>query len=402
MLCFLQSFWSSSQGFILANINENNGRSGKDANTLLGAVHQFDPEGNCDASTFQPLVSNHSTRYNAYHFRCSDRALANHKVVTDSFRSIYTINSGIAEGTAVSVGRYPEDSYQGGNPWYLNTLAAAEQLYDALYVWNRQGYIIVTSTSLAFFKDFSSSITAGTYASSTSTYTTLYNAIKTYADGYVNIVATYAQSNGSLSEQFSRSSGAPLSAYDLTWSYAALLTAAARRAGVVPYSWGETGASSVPSVCSSTSAIGTYSTATTGSWPSSQTPITGGGGTTASSSKSTSSSSSASSCATATAVAVTFDETVTTTYGETIKIAGDVSALGNWAASSAVALSAADYTSSDNLWVGTVSFAPGTVIQYKYINVDSSGDVTWEADPNHTYTVPASCATAVTVHDTWQ
>ena len=44
--------------------------------------------------------------------RCSDRALANHKVVTDSFRSIYTLNSGIAEGTAVSVGRYPEDSYQ--------------------------------------------------------------------------------------------------------------------------------------------------------------------------------------------------------------------------------------------------------------------------------------------------
>jgi glucoamylase len=207
--------------------------------------------------------------------------LANHKVVTDSFRSIYTINSGIAEGTAVAVGRYPEDSYQGGNPWYLNTLAAAEQLYDALYTWNKQGYITVTSTSLAFFKDLSSSVIAGkhdhllqillvfgtlkaslhlsphitnyailkfiiqtmltrgypgTYASSTSTYTTLYNAVKTYADGYVNIVATYAQSNGSLAEQFSRSNGAPLSAYDLTWSYAAFLTAAARRAGVVPYS----------------------------------------------------------------------------------------------------------------------------------------------------------------------
>jgi hypothetical protein len=87
--------------------------------------------------------------------------LANHKVVTDSFRSIYTINSGIAEGTAVAVGRYPEDSYQGGNPWYLNTLAAAEQLYDALYTWNKQGYITVTSTSLAFFKDLSSSVTAG-------------------------------------------------------------------------------------------------------------------------------------------------------------------------------------------------------------------------------------------------
>lgn len=350
-------------------------------------------------------------------YRCSDRALANHKVVTDSFRSIYTINSGIAEGTAVAVGRYPEDSYQGGNPWYLNTLAAAEQLYDALYTWNRQGSITVTSTSLAFFQDFDSSITAGTYASSSSTYTTLYNAVKTYADGYVNVVATYAQSNGSLSEQFSRSNGEPLSAYDLTWSYAAFLTCAARRAGVVPYSWGEPTASSVPSVCSSTSAIGTFSTASTGSWPSSQTPISGsssttttssGGGsgttttTTTTSKPTTSTTSTTSTCAAATSVAVSFDETVTTTYGETIKIAGDVSALGNWDTDDAIALSAADYTSSDNLWFGTISFTPGTVIQYKYINVATNGDVTWEADPNHTYTVPATCATAVTVSNTWQ
>lgn len=336
-------------------------------------------------------------------FRCSDRALANHKVVTDSFRSIYAINSGIAEGTAVSVGRYPEDSYQGGNPWYLNTLAAAEQLYDALYTWNKQGSITVTSTSLPFFQDLDSSITAGTYASSSSTYTTLYNAVKTYADGYVNIIATYAQSNGSLSEQFSRSNGAPLSAYDLTWSYAAFLTAAARRAGVVPYSWGEPTASSVPAVCSSTSAIGTYSTASTGSWPSSQTPTSGGGSTPTTTTTSTeSTSTTTSSCATATSVAVTFDEIVTTVVGQTIKIAGDVDALGNWDTDNAVALSAGDYTSSNNLWDGTISFPAGTVIQYKYINVASNGDVTWEADPNHTYTVPATCATAVTVSNTWQ
>src|ERR1700760_386844 len=41
VLCFLQTFWGSSQGYILANINENNGRTGKDANTLLGAITQF-------------------------------------------------------------------------------------------------------------------------------------------------------------------------------------------------------------------------------------------------------------------------------------------------------------------------------------------------------------------------
>jgi hypothetical protein len=99
---------------------------------------------------------------------------------------------------------------------------------------------------------------------------------------------------------------------------------------------------------------------------------------------------------------VTFDETVTTTYGETIKISGSIAALGSWDINNAVALSASEYTSSNPLWFVTLSLAPGTVIQYKYINVNSAGTVTWEADPNHTYTVPASCATAATVSNTWQ
>lgn len=271
-------------------------------------------------------------------------------------------------------------------------------MYDALYVWNKEGSITVTATSLDFFKDFSSSVTAGTYSSSTSTYTTLYNAIQTYADGYFNIVATYAQANGSLSEQFSRSDGDPLSAYDLTWSYAAFLTAAARRAGVVPYSWGEPSASSVPSACVSTSAIGTFSTASTGTWPASQTPVsgatttttttsattTGTGSTSKTSTRTTTSTSTSTTCTAASTVAVTFDEIVTTTYGETIKIAGSVSELGDWDTNDAIALSAIDYTSSDNLWFVTVDFPAGTVIQYKYINVATNGDVTWEADPNHT------------------
>ena len=43
-----------------------------------------------------------------------------------------------------------------------------------------------------------------------------------------------------------------------------------------------------------------------------------------------------------------------------------------------------------------------TGTRYKYINVASDGTVTWEADPNHTYTVPATCATAATINNTWQ
>lgn len=390
ILCFLQSYWSSSSGYIIANTNQNNGRTGKDANTILASISMFDPTVGCDSATFQP---------------CSDKALANHKVVTDSFRSVYTINSGIAEGTAVAVGRYPEDVYYNGNPWYLCTLAAAEQLYDALIVWGSQGYIEVTSTSLAFFKDFDDSVTAGTYESSSTTYTTLFDAVTTYAEGYMNVVATYAASNGSLSEQFDKSTGNPLSAYDLTWSYAAFLSAASRRAGVVPSSWSASSGDTVPGTCSATSVTGSYSTATSTEFPASQTPQSDYSTTTASvttTASTTGTSSTTTACTTPRSVLVTFNELVTTAYGETVKIVGNVTALGGWDTNSAVELDASSYTSSNPLWTVSIQLTSGVVVEYKYIKVSSSGSVTWEADPNHTITVPASCSTASTVSNTWQ
>ncbi|KAJ6028941.1 uncharacterized protein N7446_011718 [Penicillium canescens] len=390
VLCFLQSFWTGS--YTLANFG--GGRTGKDANTILGSIHTFDPEAGCDDTTFQP---------------CSARALANHKAVTDSFRSIYTVNSGKAAGVAVSVGRYAEDSYYNGNPWYLCTLAAAEQLYDALYTWNKIGSLTITSVSLSFFKDIYSSAATGTYASSSSTYASIVSAVKTYADGYVSIVETYAMSNGSLAEQFSRSDGSPLSARDLTWSYAALLTANERRNAVVPAPWGETSASSVPSQCSSTSAIGTFSTATNTAWPTTLTSGSGSGTTTATgtttkvTTTTTKTTSTTTACTAPTAVAVTFNVIATTVYGENVKLAGSISQLGSWSTSSAIALSASSYTSSNHLWFVTATLPAGTTFSYKYIRVESDGSIQWESDPNRSYTVPAVCGTtSVTISDTWK
>jgi len=102
-----------------------------------------------------------------------------------------------------------------------------------------------------------------------------------------------------------------------------------------------------------------------------------------------------------TSVAVTFNEVVTTTNGQTIKIVGNNAQLGNWAGTSAVTLSASKYTTSNPLWYVTLNLAPGLVVQYKYIKVESSGTITWESDPNRSYTVP-SCAATATVSNTWQ
>ena len=125
----------------------------------------------------------------------------------------------------------------------------AEQLYDALIVWNAQGSLNVTSLSQPFFSLFQSDIAIGTYDSSSSTFTSLTSSIKDFADGFVSVVATYTPSNGGLSEQFSKSDGTPTSAVDLTWSYAAALTAFAARDEITPASWGAAGLA-VPSTCS--------------------------------------------------------------------------------------------------------------------------------------------------------
>lgn len=363
ILCYMQTFWTGSY----INANTGGGRSGKDANTVLASIHTFDPQATCDDITFQP---------------CSSRALANHKVYTDSFRSVYPINSGIAQGVAVAVGRYPEDSYYNGNPWFLSNLAAAEQLYDAIYQWNKIGSITITSTSLAFFKDVYSSAAVGTYASGSSTFTAIISAVKTYADGYVSIVQAHSMTNGSLSEQYDKTSGLSLSARDLTWSYAALLTANMRRNGVMPSSWGASSANTVPPSCSMGSAAGTYATPTATSWPSTLTSGT---------------------CTTPTSVAVTFDEIATTTYGENVFIAGSISQLGSWNTANAIALSASQYTSSNPLWAVTINLPAGTTFQYKYFRKESDGSIVWESDPNRSYTVPSTCGTTTaTENDTWR
>jgi glucoamylase len=106
----------------------------------------------------------------------------------------------------------------------------------------------VTDTSLGFFSQFVPDIDPGTYFSNSSQYSTLTSAIKAFADGFVQITANYTPSDGGLAEQFDKSTGHPLSAADLTWSYASVLTANDSYAGIKPAGWGAKGLV-VPSVC---------------------------------------------------------------------------------------------------------------------------------------------------------
>ncbi|KEY72100.1 hypothetical protein S7711_00116 [Stachybotrys chartarum IBT 7711] len=117
---------------------------------------------------------------------------------------------------------------------------------------------------------------------------------------------------------------------------------------------------------------------------------------------STTQASSASTCAATSQVQVTFNELVQTVYGETIRLVGSTSELGSWDVSQGINLSAAQYTSSTPLWSTTVAMTIGAQVQYKFIRVSSSGAVTWESDPNRSYTVPSDCSQSYTVESTWR
>jgi len=97
VLCLLQQYWNGE--YIVSNMNIDAARSGKDVNSILSSLQTFDPNAGCDEATFQP---------------CSERMLANHKAVTDSFRAVYGVNNGVDAGAAVAVGRYAEDVYYNG------------------------------------------------------------------------------------------------------------------------------------------------------------------------------------------------------------------------------------------------------------------------------------------------
>ncbi|KAL4986285.1 Six-hairpin glycosidase-like protein [Aspergillus falconensis] len=355
VLCLLQSFWTGR--FIRSNLDT--GRSGKDASTLLGIIHTFNPRSECDDATFQP---------------CSARALANHYRVVDAFRDLYDINADRSQDQAIAIGRYPEDHYFGGNPWFLCTMAAAEQLYSAIYQWTHLESITITEVSLPFFQTLHPTAVPGTYPSSTEIYHQLIDVVRTYADGFMRIVQTYASHNGSLAEQLSRYDGSHLSANDLAWSYASLLTAHRRRNAITPSPWGIHGPPSVPSSCLPTSVSGTYSLATISTWP----PLYGLPTTTTAP------------CQMPSLVSVTFELSASTVWGEEIRLVGSSGELGNWESERGITFSTDRYSSSQPIWWATVWLPAGQTIEYKYIRV-RGGYVVWEGDANRLLTVPAVC-----------
>ena len=178
----IEKHWDASKGIIVATLNRVGGidykGSGIDSAVVLGVLHGDAGDGFFSVKDF--------------------RVQATMKVIEDAFRRLYPINSE-AGVPGVAIGRYPEDRYagtdfNGGNPWVLSTLAFAEAHYRAATEFAKMGDPRQSDEHLV------------------------------RAGEFVGRVQKYVGPDGSMAEQIQRVSGKLMSASDLTWNYAAVLT----------------------------------------------------------------------------------------------------------------------------------------------------------------------------------
>ncbi|KAI0514762.1 carbohydrate-binding module family 20 protein [Xylaria bambusicola] len=371
--CFLnEAFWNGE--YFTANINSDLGRTGKDAHTVIGAISVFDINASCDDASIQP---------------CNSRSLSNFKAFVDSFRNstLYPINEGIPPTEGIALGRYTEDVYFDGNPWYLITASAAEYLYDALAQWTVQGSLTIDETSLAFFRDIYPAARTQTYTPNDkcSEFPGILAAVTKYAESFVAVFEKYTPEDGSLAEQFNKTSPFnPTSATDLTWSYAAFVSMAERRAGQYPPSWVPvSGSATLPDQCASGSTKGTYTPAIAAGAPDVNVTCTSN---------------------------VRFEVNATTYFGENILVAGNTTDLGTWDVSNAWPLDASGYTDQRPLWAATIALTAGETTNYVYVRQQDCGQgPIWESSTaNRTLVIPPCDpdadpdAVLVVTDDAWQ
>ncbi|KAK0241393.1 glucoamylase [Armillaria nabsnona] len=336
LLCFMQSYWNTNE-YMTANTGS--GRRGLDGSTVLASIHAFDPSAGCDPITFQP---------------CSDRALANVLAYIDSF-NVFQTNYGVPQNYAKAIGRYPEDRYMGGNPWYLTTFAVAEQLYDALNVWQLQSSLTITPLSLPFFRRFLDGAEIGTYLASSAFYISMTNDIRNYAEGFISVTAKATPSDGVLTEEYSRLSGygGGFGQNPYSWSDVAALTAFRARNGSSADPWG---AREVSLSCSGQ----------TSGWD----PNTG-------------------------LVTVDFYLHLDAYWGVMIYLSGSNEALGSWSVDKAIPLSPVN----SPIWSVTLQFNANETFEYKYLTKWETTPPLWEGGSNRSLVLPGGGY--VYQNDTW-
>lgn len=223
---YQSGFQSGLKNHIVENPQFTNMRSGVDIATLIAAIITHDPISD-DSASIVPYNFNNSYVLNTLH------------ELTEQMSILYPINHMLkSPDLGVSLGRYPEDVYNGngvseGNPWFLATATGAQLIYGFvnLHLKNKMDLLIVacfgTWEQNFFSKFFTIQFTPNLvdedyhliipYGSSL--YIQTLNDMMNYADSFLDQVRQHVADEGNMSEQFNKYTGYQQGARDLTWSY---------------------------------------------------------------------------------------------------------------------------------------------------------------------------------------
>jgi len=168
----------------------------------------------------------------------STEAAATISKLNKTFCNEYPLNQADnkAGEPGILIGRYPGDSYAGGNPWQLLTAALAETFYLA-----SKAFLNTENSSSTFLKgNNQENVKAWMKLLNISenddklTLRDLANSSKDAGDAVMSRLWKYVKNDdGRIDEQIDKSTGAQKSAKGLTWSYANLLHAIKTRKDLV-------------------------------------------------------------------------------------------------------------------------------------------------------------------------
>tara|TARA_B100001248_G_scaffold262731_2_gene261842 strand:- start:11888 stop:13120 length:1233 start_codon:yes stop_codon:yes gene_type:complete len=171
----LDAHYSKEKGYILTTLDRVGGLDYKysnlDASVILAVNHAWLP-----GMSFGPTDARVVQTYNA---------------LVNAFQRVYPINHHGYPG--VAIGRYPEDRYFGGNPWFLLTNGMAEYL-------NLYAQVVEKDKP------------------------DLARRLRSDAILYLKRSRLHMGEDGNMAEQYDKYNGYMLGAKDLTWSYASFLT----------------------------------------------------------------------------------------------------------------------------------------------------------------------------------
>ncbi|KAL8293144.1 hypothetical protein RQP46_000838 [Phenoliferia psychrophenolica] len=218
----IPNFWSESKQIIRVTMDFAAGRDSVE-NAHRGD-DSYGKESELDSAFL--LATLHAGQGTEYYG--SDQVLATLEALMVAMREKYPLNKSRA---IPALGRYPEDVYDGtgislAHPWFLCTSAAAEVLYRKSASLATSSGFVITKTSLPHYGRWIADARVGQkVAAGSKELADVVKGMRAMGDDFVGIVREYGRSDGSLHEQFDRVTGEGRGARDLTWSYAAIITA---------------------------------------------------------------------------------------------------------------------------------------------------------------------------------